>query len=514
MPRPIADDDEVLSELPPLEDGTDGDAPVEDEIEYDHLEDDDPLDDEGATLGEDGLEIDDVPEDDGDDGTEADQVPDDGSDIDEVAAEGGLGADLEEPGVGDEAFEIDDDVGGESAEDRGEEGPSEADDELRAEDLPELDADDEGEIDDSTLFEPGTFVEVPRHESYAWADDAWSTSRLAAGAFSLVALGDARVVAAGLSGLVEIVHGEEPVRLSAAPIEVDLRASLAVATSDIVLGVSGGVSLFERESATFVSVGAHAEASAHAITIALGGSTLRLVGSPRGVFALGRKGTLYRLATRGREWIAVETLEASPRERPSARDLQGTDLGRWVHAVGVGSNAGEPEALALVLDDATGELLLERTAGASVRLPALSDEHVPTQVSALGQVVALHTDEAGVIVVEAAGSRTLPGTAKICAFVVADRGSSDPAPIVVTAHAEEGRVSLVAHALSTDLPARLVATFEPDERSTERAHDEDDGSAVEHDAVSMVFDAKRGELFVATPFGLFVARPAPRTSKT
>jgi hypothetical protein len=510
MPRPIADDDEVLSELPPLEDGSDGDAPVEDEIEYDHLEDDDPLDDEGAKLGEDGLEIDEVPDDDGDDGTEADREPDDGSDIDEVAAEGGLGADLEEPGVGDEAFEIDDDVGGESPEDRGEEGPSEADEELRAEDLPELDADDDGEIDDSTLFEPGAFIEVPRHESYAWADDAWSTERLVAGSYSLVALGDSRVVAAGLAGLVEVVHDEEPVRLSAASIEVDSRASLAVSKSDIVLGLSGRVSFFERESATFLSVGEHADASASAP--GLGGGTLRLVGSPRGVFALGRKGTLYRLATRGREWVAVETLEASPRERPSARDLQGTDLGRWVHAVGVGSNAGEPEALAVVLDDATGELLLERTAGASVRLPALSDEHVPTRVSALGQVVALHTDDAGVIVVEAASSRTLSGTAKIGAFVVADRGSSDPAPMVVTAHAEEGRVSLVAHTLSVDLPARLVATFEPDERSNEAAHDE--GDAVAHDSVSMAFDAKRGELFVATPFGLFVARPAPRTSKS
>ncbi len=508
MPRPIADDDEVLSELPPLEDGTDGDAPVEDEIEYDHLDDDDPLDDEGATLGEDGLEIDDVPDDDGDDGTEADREPDDGSDIDEVAAEGGLGADLEEPGVGDEAFEIDDDVGGESPEDRGEEGPSEADEELRAEDLPELDADDDGEIDDSTLFEPGAFVEVPRGESYAWADDAWSTERLAPGAFSLVALGDSRVVAAGPGGLVEIVHGEEPVFLDPAAVTLEARASLAVSSRDIALSSSGQAKLFDRETKAFAAVGAHAETAGSA-SLAV---ATRLVGSPRGVFALGRQGTLYRLAPRGREWVAVETLEASPRERPSARDLRGNELGRWVHAVGVGSSGGEPEALAVVLDDGSGELLLERTGGTSVRLPALSDDHVPTQVSALGSVVALQAEETDVIVVEgASSSRALPGTARIGAFVVADRGSSDPVPVVVTAHVEEGRVSLVAHALSVDVPARLVATLEPDERSTDRSSDD----ALEHEAlVSMTYDAKRGELFVATSFGLFVARPAPRTSKS
>ena len=504
MPRPIADDDEVLSELPPLEDGTDGDAPVEDDIEYDEIDDDDPLDDEGAALGEDGLELDDVPEDDGDDGTEADREPDDGSDIDEVAAEGGLGADLEEPGVGDEAFEIDDDVGGESPEDRGEEGPSEADEELRAEDLPELDADDDGELDDSTLFEPGAFVEVPRGESYAWADDAWSTERLVPGAFSLVALGDSRVVAAGPGGLVEIVHGEEPVVLDASPLTVEARASLAVSSGDVALGSSGRAKLFDREAKALVAIGAHAETAPVVAT--------RLVGSPRGVFALGRQGTLYRLAPRGREWVAVETLEASPRERPSARDLRGNELGRWVHAVGVGSSGGEPEALAVVLDDGSGELLLERTAGAAVRLPALSDEHVPTRVSALGSVVALQADETDVVVVEGgASSRALPGTARVGAFVVADRGSNDPAPVVVTAHVDEGRVSLVAHALSVDVPARLVARIEAEERSTARSGDDD----LEHDAVvSMAFDAKRGELFVATSFGLFVARPAPRTSKS
>lgn len=503
MPRPIADDDEVLSELPPLEDGTDGDAPVEDEIEYDHLDDDDPLDDEGATLGEDGLEIDDVPEDDGDDGTEAEREPDDGSDIDEVAAEGGLGADLEEPGVGDEAFEIDDDVGGESPEDRGEEGPSEADEELRAEDLPELDADDDGEVDDSTLFDPGAFVEVPRGESYAWADDAWSTSRLASGAFSLVALGDGRVVAAGPGGLVEVVHGEAPVVLEA-KLTLERRASLAVSSRDIALGSSGRARLFDRDSNVLTSVGANSETAPAVAT--------RLVGGARGIFALGRQGTLYRLAPRGREWVAVETLEASPRERPSARDLRGNELGRWVHAVGTGSSGGELEALAVVLDDGSGELLLERTSGLTTRLPALSDEHVPTQVSALGSVVALQADETDVIVVEGgAGSRSLPGTARVGAFVVADSGSSDPAPVVVTAHVEEGRVSLVAHALSVDLPARLVARLESDERSPDRSSDDD----LEHDAaVSLAFDSTRGELFVATSFGLFVARPAPRTSKS
>jgi hypothetical protein len=159
----------------------------------------------------------------------------------------------------------------------------------------------------------------------------------------------------------------------------------------------------------------------------------------------------------------------------------------------------------VVLDDGSGELLLERTGGISVHLPAHSDEHVPTLVSALGSVVALQAEEADVFVVEGqVGSRALPGTARIGAFVVADRGSSDPAPVVVTAHVDEGRIALVAHAVSVDVPARLVATLEPD------AHHDDD----EPRAVSMAFDAKRGELYVATSFGLFVARPAPRASKS
>lgn len=60
--------------------------------------------------------------------------------------------DVDEPGVGEEDFGLDDGEGDQGL-DAGDEGPTGPDEEIREEDLPALDADDEDDLDGSTLFE-------------------------------------------------------------------------------------------------------------------------------------------------------------------------------------------------------------------------------------------------------------------------------------------------------------------------------------------------------------------------
>ena len=167
-------EDDSLDELPPL-DGGDGEDPddaaedLEDEPEGGlNLLDDatgegEPLD-EIAVEGVEGGWLDDA--------ADAEELDIGAHDLD-LEERTDLLTDVEEPGVGDEDFNLDPEAS-QSSIDGGEEGPDAEDDELRVEDLPQLDADDDSELEDAAIVDPWSYAaETVEEARPAWDDRAW-----------------------------------------------------------------------------------------------------------------------------------------------------------------------------------------------------------------------------------------------------------------------------------------------------------------------------------------------------
>lgn len=499
--------DETLTELPPLDDEGEGDPTQVGEEALEVSTDEDSLDDAdaAASLGDDGLDVDEE--------RDAQLSPDDASGLDDPHAadddldgsfgDSGLSADLEEPGIGDEAFDLDD-PSNDDASDRGEEGPTEADEELRAEDLPELDADDDGEVAELALYEPGAFVSVPRGLGFPWADRGWEVARLSHGAFTLVAGAPGTAVALASKTLVEVRFDgpdEHPSITSRAVRTPSQATSLAVAWDDGALVVGGSeariLGAFASEWASLSPPG-----------------PVRVAGTSAGVYGLGRKGVLRRRIEGA--MIPIDT----PSAAGPAGALAAEDAARWVHAIGTTARG---ELVALVLDELSGEHLLDVGNRSGQRVPALPEDASPRSVTALGSTVVVVMDDGNVLVswsgedfVCLDGARSALGA---CLYELEGDGVIDA--VVLTAHAEEDRVLLLLHAPAC--PARVVAVLEPRE---DVEPDVGDGVA-ESEVASFDVPAAAGGLFVevvavdstqsarvllATPFGLFAARP-PRRGK-
>jgi hypothetical protein len=212
---PSTDDDE-LGELPPLDGATDDDG---DEAAED-LKDDEIPSDDGDPFDDETGEGDAVPELEGEeaehgwlaDAADAEtldvgvaDVVDDGEDDDWLR-------DNDEPGVGDEDFELeteDDD----RVADAGEEGPEAEDEALREEDLPRLDADEDGEADDASFYDP--LPDAPKPATGRTPDQAWDRvvgQVQQVGAVHAVACATRGVLAGGTQLVrVDLEGGVEPV---------------------------------------------------------------------------------------------------------------------------------------------------------------------------------------------------------------------------------------------------------------------------------------------------------------
>jgi hypothetical protein len=184
-PAPSGDaDEEDLGDLPPLDGGDDDVEAPPDELDDVEAEDEDedgadPFDDatgEGDPVEELESEADEGEHwvDSGLNGAgEAEELDVGGDELD-GDEQTGLLDDAEEPGVGDEDFDLKDVAEALTVDggvDGGEEGFEEDDEELREEDLPRLDADEDGEGDDEDFADPwppGSEEPPPPWEDRAW----------------------------------------------------------------------------------------------------------------------------------------------------------------------------------------------------------------------------------------------------------------------------------------------------------------------------------------------------------
>ncbi len=513
-------DDETLTELPPLDDEGDDDLVYGDE-EPDLgsvVDDADPLDDADASLGDDGLEVEGAYADEGSFRDDASGFLDEGTGgagLEGVFAEVTLSADMDEPGIGDEAFELDDRSVHDAGPDRGEEGPSEADEALRVEDLPELDADDDGDVAESSLYEPGLFVAVPRGLAFSWADRAWETMRVAEGAFGLVAgrrdslVALSTVVPAGGHGqpavarVVEVrfAHegtGADTVSSRDVPAAKTPATSLALAWEDGSV-VQGGPEAYVLPPATAAWVAAGPE------------GPIRVIGTSSGVYGLGRKGVLRKLV--GDTFVPTSAARASK----GPRALGAEESGLWVHALGA---SPEGELVTLVLDDTTGEIALDVGARAPLHLPALPDDFAPSAVTAQGSTVVVLVDDGDALVSwGGAPFVALEGTRQALGVAIHDPGNGAP-PEVLSTFPDDERMVVLLH--TREVGARVVAVLEPGDDAGEaddaRAADADDGGHGEPSGRqpptagggAIFVDVLSGRALVATTFGLFAVRPPQR----
>ncbi len=465
MVTPIEDDS--TRELPP-EDGGDGEeAPPDLPIEYDQLPGDDPFDDasgEDDPIDEELCHMVDpsVSEDD----AESDLA------LEELVAfpDLGRGPDMEEPGIGAEAFELDDEPPGlGTGDDGGAEGPSEADEELRAEDLPDLDADEEEQAPEDVLLEAleeGALGLVARggEPPFSWADRAWERT---AG----LALGE------GVRGLDRVPGGAlalgEGGLFVASPSRVEWRAARGLGEGARGLAVARGA-LSPGELRVLVGgkeprVARLSELSFAPTPVAETVDVpLRPVGTSDGFFALGRRGALLG----GDDFVAV-------------------DVGGWAHAAGRGLGG---ELVVLVLDEESGELGLERGASlARTPLSPLPDDHVPHAVAQGGAYVVCSVDGAGLFRAFGSGPfAQVPGSRHAGAFAVVDTEGT----VLFGLSGGDSRVWLVRVAVQGE--PRIVAEID--------GASSDDGALAQ--VTHLVWDAEAQVAYAGTSFGLFVVKPA------
>ncbi len=487
-------DDETLTELPPLDDEGEGDPHPFAEEEPEPEEDGDPLDDASASIGDDGLEVDDV---DSSSSLDDDAGIDDASvgDLDPLHGHDGLARDLEEPGIGDEAFDIDDGVVHDAVTDKGEEGPSEADEELRAEDLPELDADDDGEVAEGSLYEPTPFVSVPRGLGFSWADRAWESARVAEGAFSFLAGTRDRAVALAIARpaselsdglevdrIVELSFGRDGTKDSVvvrefAPVPGSRATSLAASWTDgtVVLG-GAEPRLLAPGDRTWRAGDAGSNADP---------APIRVVGTTSGVFGLARKGQLCELV--GRSFVPSAGL--SEGHTPTADEPNA-----WVQAIGATPGG---DLVVLAADDTSAEVSAKIGKLPAVLLPALPEELTPTAVTALGSTLAILSEDGVFVSWKGEAFALLQGTRSALGVCIHQTAVTTE---ILTAQAEDEGIVLLLHAPET-VP-KVVAVLEPREDSSIDAGDAASGA--------LFADLLGGRVLVATSFGLFVVRPPQR----
>ena len=471
MAEPRIDDD-PLHVPPPVEDDGEPSDDGHDHADLVGADDGDPFDDTAGASSDDGFELDEV-EDAGVGPDDAAPGADDALDtaVDVTFASVALGGDLEEPGIALDGLDVDAGAHVDLAGDRGEEGPSEGDAELRVEDLPSLDADEDGDMSEAVLFDTTALV-AARESEVAWADDAWTVSRIVDGAFRLVGGEGETVVALGSTGLAEVSFAP-----SGRPV-VKRRPSAGDATSIASAPGEGG--------ARIVLGGAEPRIVEHdgrVLPIELGPA--RIVGTSRGVLALGRRGALFVL--KGQMWVPVEAERVSRRHLPP-------DEGRvWVHAAGAGP-AGE--ACLVTLDEGSGGPLLEAGARPPRALDGLPDDAPPTDVQASGELVLVACGATYLVSFEGEPLAPLaPRGSLLAAVVVAPQGPE--APFVMTAHVEEDELVLVRRA--GGVAPRIVAAIE--------LH-----GAPSVD-VEVALHARGASVVVAAPSGLYDVRPPRRSGR-
>lgn len=188
---------------------------------------------------------------------------------------------------------------------------------------------------------------------------------------------------------------------------------------------------------------------------------------------------------------------ASPPEEPA-------QVAQVVQVVQVARGVGGCEDLWVSADDDSGELtLLSLASSASPRqLPALPHDQVPSEVAARDGLVALRVDDVGLYQVlpgAQASATRLDATRAASAFTVVGAEGAR-LPVVVSAHAEPGRVTLVAHGL--DGP-RIVGALEAREAL---------GLGAEREGAALAYDPEGECVYIATCFGLFAAWRPPRAA--
>ena len=276
-PTPPKDEDD-LDDLPAMDGGDDEvEVPAEELDEEDVKEDENPFDDAAAG----GSAADDLEIAGEESGWLVDAADADGLDVgtaDTIGEETeDLLSDNEEPGVGDEDYDLSD--GAASVMDGGEEGPDADDDDLREEDLPRLDADEDGAPEDEDFFEAGFSSALA--DTLDWAAPAWERAGAPVhlGPMRSLAIATRGVLAAG-SGitLVDLEGGREVLACEGLA-GGDVTRVLADGVVIVAATERGGAFVSRDGGATFVEVNgwrelAQVEDAALGIDLSLGSSGL------------------------------------------------------------------------------------------------------------------------------------------------------------------------------------------------------------------------------------------------
>jgi hypothetical protein len=474
MPRkePPRRDEEELGELPPLDgagdDDTEAPAPdlTDDEVAHDGG---DPLDDK--TGEDDAVEAPEVTGTEGgwlEDADEAETLDVGGDDL--LIEQTELLADNDEPGVGDEDYELGDDETA-TDDDAGEEGPGDDDEELREEDLPRLDADEGGSPDDEDFIDEGFGAEEGA-PGVPWGSPRWERagSPVDAGPMRAVACVARGVLAGGSSlSLVDLEGGSE----KAVAVGLDggdvtrlwARGSAVVATTE-----DGELFASRDAAASFVAVTSwralvRPEEGAVGVEVALGEGEL---------WGRTAQGALLWSGDLGGTWKAV-------------------DAGGFVAAVGV-DEAGE---LVAIVQAMRGAEVVRGKRGA-LRHGSLPEGIVPATLSGRIQVAARGGSVAVAIEGEAVrlsfdGGATwarAPGTATATAI----GWPKEEGTLLVGLHDEREERTWLARVSSLG-EARVVA-------EVTGANPEIEGGIL-----GLAWDEARGVVWVAGGFGVMALQP-------
>lgn len=360
--------------------------------------------------------------------------------------ESGLLVDADEPGIGDEALDIDEPPAG-ADDDGGVEGLADLADDSLDEKLPELDADDDGEAGDAWLTAETGELDLDDGHLPRWADVAWST------------VGDRLGLGAGENDVLALAFSAPACAV------VTLRGAL-------LLSQDGG-ERFEPKEAWRGLVGK--------------GDGLAHVGLGRGgreVHLLSHGGTRLASADGGATFRRIERSELlSLTTAPDAA----------IVAVGASASRG----LELLVSDADPAHWSARELPVSVIPVAAAPNPV---VAAATRAVALGS-ESGLAVSRDGGESFAPVPGCAGTVAVAFAGDANDAPLVAAVYREaEDRTFLVR--VTTEGLAEIVG----DVSAPPPSASDDDVEALGR-ATALAWDAARGVLWVAGPFGVVAVKP-------
>ncbi len=281
LPRRGESSDEDLEPLPPLDGGDDEPESPAPDLDDEEVEDDggDPFDDR-TSKEEDPVQFLEIG------GAESGWLDDasaEGLDVDEgqllLDEAVDLLSDNEEPGIGDEDYELGDSEES-SGIDTGEEGPGEDDEELREEDLPRLDADEGGAPEDSDFIEEGFGIESEA-VGVPWAKETWERAGAPLEVAPMRAVACVpRGVLVGGAGLwrIDLEGGRERLVAASVP-DRELLRTLADGSRVVVTTEGGGLFVSRDGGASFALADGwralvRPNEAAVGIEVALGGDEL------------------------------------------------------------------------------------------------------------------------------------------------------------------------------------------------------------------------------------------------